>query len=377
MAKKKAGARKARDPFPEDALRDLERALSGALPPAILLRGEERYFRDRGVGLAVTAAKAAGMEICRHDALDPDYTAARLSDDLVTGALFQSARCVVVHGAERIVVPRASKHSASVAESMRLRLSSGAEGMLVLSAEKLRADNALSKALVAAGGIVVGCRRLYDSPPAWDPDPRKAELVQWCAARARALDVSIDLGEAAYIAAATGNDLAGIDDQLRRLVGRGREAVQELVAWDATASPWEVAEHVVSGDIKRAAAGIETLFSGGASQRDGSRTIDTGGIVAQLSTALSSKLREAQRAAEAMRDGLDPKRAAAAAGVRGPAAAMASFERRLASRPPEAWAPMMEQLGALERRSRSSVKVDATDFVQLALAWRRRATIRR
>ena len=91
---------------------------------------------------------------------------------------------------------------------MLARLTSGAEGMLVLSAEKLRADHPLAKE-GKERGVLVGCRRLYDSPPSWDPDPRKAELVQWCAARAKVMGVPLDLSEAAYVVAATGNQLAG------------------------------------------------------------------------------------------------------------------------------------------------------------------------
>lgn len=377
MAKKKAARKRTQDPPPEDGLRALARTLEGGLPPLVVLRGEERYFRERGVSMATASARDAGMEVCRHDALDPEYSAAALLDDLSTGALFQSARCVVVHGADRIVTDRATKFSAPIRDAMKARLTSGSEGAIVLSGEKLRADNPLAKLAQEHGWPVVGCRRLYDSPPAWDPDPRKAELVQWCAGRAKGLGIPIDLGEAAYLCAATGNDLSSIEDQLARLVGRGREAIQELIAWDASASPWDVAEHIVSGDVKRAVAGIETLFNGGASQRDGSRTIDTAGIVAQLSTAMSGKLREALRAAAALQAGMSPPQAIAAAGVRGPRAATEAFEKRLQSRPPAHWRPMLDELGGLERRSRSSVTVDATDFVHLALAWRQRGRMGR
>lgn len=374
MAKKKAKRRAARDPYPEDALKALEGRLAqdGPPPPIVILKGEEGYFRRRGVDMCTARAKAEGMEVCRHDAMDPDYSQAALIDDLATGALFGAARAVVVHGAERIVVDRASRVSKAARGAMLSRLEEGAEGMLVLSADKLRVDHALAKAAAAHGGVVVGCRRLYDSPPAWDPDPRKAELVQWCAARARAMEIRLDLSEAAYIAAATGNDLSAIEDQLRRLVGRGREAIQELIAWDASASPWEVAEHIAKGDVKRAAAGIETLFSGGASQRDGSRTIDLGGIAAQLSSGLGAKLREAARGAEVLRGGGTPAAAAQAAGVRGPRPAVAAFEARIASRPHGEWAPMLEAFGDLERKTRSRVTVDATDFVHFALRWRAR-----
>lgn len=375
MARKKAGrggSSKKRDPLPEDALRTLKSGLSKELPPIVILRGEETYFRDRGVSMCMEAAKAAGMEVCRHDAVDPEYSAARLLDDLSTGALFQSARCVVLHNAERVLIERASQYSSSIRDAMKTRLTSKAEGCLVLSMSKLLATNTLAKAAAAAGGEMVGCRRLYDSPPPWDPDPRKAELVQWCAARAKDLKIKIDLNEAAYIVAATGNDLASLDDQLKGLVGRGKEAIQELVAWDATASPYEVAEHIACGDLKRSLVGLETLFSGGASQRDGSRTIDVAGIVAQLSAAISAKIREAARVAESVQAGLPPQRAAERSGIKGSPKMIEDFMSRFQTRAPQDWAPMLDEFGELERRSRSNVTVDVTDFAQFALRWRRR-----
>ncbi|MEM9382757.1 MAG: hypothetical protein AAGB93_22580 [Planctomycetota bacterium] len=375
MARKKAGrgGGKPRDPNPADALRDLEAAVQRQLPTVAILRGEERYFRDRGVRALVDAARAAGLEICRHDGLDPEYEPARLLDDLATGALFGGARCVVVHAAERIVVDRATHASPAIRDAMRARIEAGAEGCLVLSAEKLRADHVLAKAAKAADGPVVGFRRLYDTPPPWNPDPRNAELVQWCAARAKQLGVQIDAGEAAFVAAATGNDLAAIEDQLQRLVGRGDDAVRELIPWTAGASTWDVADHVARGDLERASLGIESLFAGGASQRDGSRVLDRSGITAQLITAIGAKLREAERGAAEVRAGRGATQAAAAAGVKGPKAAVDSFEKRLAARPPTDWLPMLEDFGALERRSRSGVTVDATDFLAFALRWRRRA----
>lgn len=372
MARKKAsrgGSNGARDPHPAQGLKELERVLGGELPAAVLLRGEERYFRDRAVRMAVERATAAGMEICRHDPEDPDYSAAKLLDDLATGALFGAERCVVLQSAERVVVERASRYSSGIQKAILARLEQGADGMLVLSASKLRADHAVAKAVKARGCPIVGCRRLYDSPPPWDPDPRKSELAQWCVGRSQELGVKVNANEAVYVVAATGNDLASLDDQLKRLVGRGPEAIQELVAWDASVSPYEVAEHMLVSDLQRATAGLEVLFSGGASQRDGSRVHDVGGIVAQLCTALASKIREAQRAAPVLISGGTPSQAVAEAGIRGPKQATVEFQKRIAARPPEQWAALLEQLGEVERRTRSSVKVDATDFVHLALRW--------
>ena len=375
MARKKATTKRKSVPFPEDALRSLETKIAKDMPALIILVGEERYFRERGLAIVTKAAKEQEMELCRHDPLDADYAPARLADDLVGGALFQSARCIVLHSAERVLGERSTHASANVADAMLARLGAGVTGSIVLSAAKLAPKNKLRVAAeerTDGSAIIVTCRRLWDSPPAWDPDPRKAELVQWTAGRARALGVEVDLSEAAYVVAATGNDLAAIEDQLKRLVGRGREAVQALVSWDAGASPYEVAEHLVAGDVKRAALGLETLFSGGVSQRDGSRTVDRAGNVVQLCSAVSSKLRESVRAAEALQAGRSPAQAMGAAGIRKSRPAQEEFQKRMSSRRPEAWAAMLREFGGVERNSRSGVPVDANDFMRLALAWRRR-----
>lgn len=376
MARKKARAQRKSVPFPEDALRALETRVAGDLPQLVLLVGEERYFRSRGLEIVTKAARDQEMEVCRHDPLEADYAPGRLADDLLGGALFQPARCIVLHSAERVLSKQSTHSSANIVAAMLARLDAGAPGSLVLSASKIAPKNQLRVAAEErsdGSAVVVHCRRLWDSPPSWDPDPRKAELVQWTARRAGALGVEIDPSEAAYVAAATGNDLAAIEDQLKRLVGRGREAVQGLVTWDAGASPYEVAEHLVAGDVKRAALGIESLFKAGASQRDGTRTLDAAGNVVQLCSAVSSKLRESVRAAEALRAGGTPNDAMAAAGVRRSRPAQEEFQKRMSSRRPEAWAAMLEEFGAVERNSRSTVPVDANDFIRLALRWRRRA----
>ena len=48
-------------------------------------------------------------------------------------------------------------------------------GCAVLSLPTLRADHAVPKAVTAAGGRVLDLRKLWDGPPPWNPDPRKAE----------------------------------------------------------------------------------------------------------------------------------------------------------------------------------------------------------
>ena len=148
--------------------------------------------------------------------------------------------------------------------------------------------------------------------------------------------------------------------------------MREVVSWDAGASPFAVAEHLVLGQAERAVAGIETLFHGGASQRDGSRVIDVGGVTAQFASAVSAKIREALAGSRAMEGGVEPRAAAGVAGVKGPPQALQAFERRAKARPSDDWARMLEELGNVERRARSSAGADATDFAHLAIRWRLR-----
>ncbi len=368
-----APAKKAsvRDPHPSDEHVRLVKALEAGLPRAVIARGEESWFRSLAVRRAVEAAERAGMEICRHDAEDPDYSAARLMDDLSTGALFGGARCVVLQNAEKVVVDRAQKASAAVREAFIARIAAGAEGLIVISASKLVANHALVTAAERHGGLVIGCRRLWDSPPPWNPDPRQAEPVQWLVRRAREVGVPLNPDQASYVYMATGNDLAALDAQLQRIAAAGDTAISEVVGYEAGASPFDVAEHMLAGRAVGAVFHLEALFQGGASQRDGSKVLDTAGIAVQLASALSAKLRESLAGSRARDAGVDISGAAAAAGVKGPPQAMQAFEARLAARDTATFARMLEQLAVVERRTRTSQGADVTDFAHLALAWRR------
>jgi DNA polymerase III delta subunit len=364
-----ARRKKARDPHPEEELRELENVLRGGLPRGVVLRGEERYFRERGLARVVAAATQAGLELCRHDTQDPEFHLSALLDDLAGGALFATGRCIVVRHADALLTKGARLASPAFAKALAARVGSGAEGTIVLTAGTLRADNPSVKALVAAGGLVVSCRRLWDSPPPWDPNPLKAELVQWLLGRARTMRVDLAPDEAAYVAAAKGNDLFALESELERLRGRGRQAVRELVGWDSGGSPFAIAEQLVSGDAPRALAGLEALFRAGFAGRDGSRTLERGGLVAILASAVGAKVRESVAGAEVLVAGGSPADAAEAAGVRGAPQARQAFEARVRARPPAAWVRMLEDSGALDRRARSGATVDVNDFCVLALRW--------
>lgn len=368
-------ARKARDPHPDEELRELEASLRDGTEPVrgYVIKGEERYFRERAARLVCEAATRLGFELCKHDTKDPEFALSSLLDDLTGGALFASARCVLVQNAAALLSKSGRQYAPAFIAAANARLASDEPGTIVLTAESIRVDNALVKAVKTAGGRVVTCRRLWETPPPWgDPDPRRAELVLWVLARARAMKVAISPDEAAYVTAATGNDLHALEARLETLRDRDGHGIRELVGWESGGSPYVVAEHLLDGDTPRSVAGIEALFAAGFRGRDGARSIDRAGLGAMLLGALTGKVREAVAGSNALAAGATMERAAAAAGLRGGPMAKKAFETRVRRRTPGEWERALGDVAALERRSRTGARVDANDFALLALRWARR-----
>lgn len=370
--RKKTTKKKAKDPHPEEELARLQGLLSGGtdLAPIYVLRGAESFFRRAGIEALVEVATKRGDEVCRHDGKDPEFEVSRLLDDLSGGSLFQGARTVVLDRADSLLKKGAVGNSPALVERIGQRLASpDVQGSVILGVESLRADHAVMKAADKAGGVIVGCRKLWDSPPPWDPDPRRTELVQWVMGRARSAKVQLGPDEAVYLAQAVGNDLAGLVDRLGQLKERGGQGLRELVAWESGASPWDVAERLVDGDAARATAGIEALFQKGFQGRDGERTLDRSGLVMMLTSAITGKVRESVAGAEAMAIGESDSSVKQLAGVKGMPAVQQAFLDRVRRRDLGTWRRMLDEAGELERRSRSGAVVDANDLAGLALHW--------
>lgn len=368
-----ARAKGERDPSPPAELAALEKALAkpGPLPRAFLVRGEERWFRDRALDLLVAAARARELEIVRHDAQDPDFALKTLCADLAALPMFSAARFVVARNAGALVKKEGGDDSPFVRAALAFLAGGGPEGTLVVEAESVRADSALAKAVAAKGGTTLTLRRLWDTPPPWNPDPRGTELVAWLVARAAERKIALKPDEALYVAAATGNDLYALDAALDRVARRGGEGVRSVVGWSSAASPFQVAEDLCRGDAARAVAGVEALFRSGFQEKDGSREADAGALIAVLSGSLRAKLRQTLAGAEELLRGADPARAAEAAGIPGNPRARSEFEARVRARPASEWRAMTAGLAELERKSRSGAGVDVNDFVAFALRWAR------
>ncbi len=369
-------ARKKKEADPETQLADLERAFSAGKPSRLVLfRGEERYFRERGIDLVKARCVALGWEITTHGTKDPDFDRALLLGDLSGGSLFAAARCVVVRDAGVLLGKEEKEQSAFVRAALAFAASPDVDGTLVVSADAIRADHALARA-AASDGVLVGCRRLFDSAPPWNSDPRQAELVQWLARRARARKIALTPDQALYVAVSKGNDLYALDAELDKLATSGGRALKDVVGWSASVSPFEVAQHIVAGELARAVGGVHALFRGGFQDRDGTRLVDSSGLAAILLNALVRGVRQSLAGALAAEAGEDPFEGAARVGWSMPPRHRETFTAQVGLRSPAQWRAMHATLGKLELESRTGRELDAEDFTFLALAWRTTARAR-
>jgi len=351
-----SAGRKAREPGPLEQLEALGRELASGKPLArgYLVRGEEGYFREAALRALCEAAARAGLELARHDAGDPDFRPADLCDDLGSASMFAPARCVVVRRVNRLLLQEegAEERGGAALEALLACLRrKGEAGVLLLEAQSLRIDSALARSVLEAGGSVLTLRKLWETPPPWDPDPRRAELVQWLVSLARGRGIELRPDDAAFVVASTGNDLGALEGQLERIRNRGTADLRSVVPWSAGASPFLVAEKLALGELPAALHGLEALFRGGFQGKDGRETNE----IALLSMLLGS---------------LRNKTSATIAALEDPAAEQgAELAKRLPARKPAQWAAFARELSALERRSRGA-GVDVDELFRFALRTR-------
>jgi len=355
---------KAREQEPWNELAALEGSIARGLARGYALRGEERYFRERAVTKIRERAEALGYEVCLHEvereSEGGDFRLARLIDDLSGGGLFAAKRLVLVRNPGDLLKKIEGEESPLARAALAFVQSPEDSGTLVLADQSMRADHALVKAILAAGGLAPSFRKLWDSPPPWKPDPLQTELVLWTRRRATELGLRLDPQQALYVSAATGNDLAALDDQLETLRAGGGRDVRAIVSWTAGATPWAVADHVLGGDLPRALNGIEALFRGGFQEKSGKRLLDPAGLAALLVGALQ---RGASTSFELTRPGEGARAFAGSPSQREAA------EARAKRRPPAHWRALLEDAANLERALKSGAGLDANDFARLALRW--------
>ena len=359
----------AKEADPRQELARFEGELGRGLAPGYALRGEERWFSDRALRALIARAQSAALEVCRHDASDPAFSLSALLDDLCGQALFASARLVVVESADAQDLRTASAKEGVLTRAVSAFLQ-GARGTVVLFGAGLRADQAVIKAIGAAGGGTFSFRALYDSPPAWAPDPTQSELAQWVAARAKDHGLRLNAEQALLLTQAKGHDLSALDSELERIKAGGAGAGASI-GLDAAGSPSKLADLVLDGDAPAALFEIERLWRGGFAKGKGAgRETSGAAILAVLFTTLRRGVRQGLAGSAALARGASAAAAADAAGVPTWPKARQAFQARVGSRSPERWRALQSELIELERRSRQGVEVDSSDLAALVLRWR-------
>jgi len=128
-----------------------------------------------------------------------------------------------------------------------------------------------------------------------------------------------------------------------------------------------VAEDLLRGDPAASLSGIEGLLRVGMRTKEGQRELKPEATLAVLLQSLRAKLRETLALARATESGERPGGEL----MRGGKRAFEELSARSPLRSAEDWARMSGDLAEIERRTRTSRTVDASDLTRLALRWRR------
>ncbi|MEZ5977968.1 MAG: hypothetical protein R3F34_07110 [Planctomycetota bacterium] len=338
------------------------------VPRSIVVRGDEEYFSRRVQDAVASRARELDYEVLVRDAGDGRDVVSDVATELATPPMFAPRQLFVLRGFDAQLRATARDQAPLAASVAAFLDRSEPERAVLLVAPSLRADNGIVK----RADRVVAVRKLYDSPPPWNPDPMRTELATWLVRRSRELGVRLDPRSVLYVAAATGNDLGALDAQLERIRAMGPGDVRAAANWQAGASPFDAADHLVAGDLPRALADLTGLFAAGMKQKDGSRLVDAAGLSAILLSQLGRTVRQGLAIAEAHEAGESPEHALEAAGVTGNA--VGPWRTRMNARPrSREWRRMLDDVGALEIDARSTgVDVGVEHFTALAIRWRAR-----
>lgn len=358
---------KAREAAPHDQLAKFERELKAAeaLPRITVMRGAEKWFHQEALGLMVAKAAELGMQTNQYEPSDPDYNPGGLYGDLTGGSLFGDPIFVVVREAGALCKKQGSKDSEFIAALKAYCKGSEPAGAVLVLAPGLRADHAAVK-LAKAGGVALNFRSLYDSPPAWKPDPRDVELVHWVRARGAHHGLKLRSEEAVYLAGAVGNDLGALDSELKKLSVTGTSELRASVGWQSGGTPWDVADKLLSGNLPEAVGAVESLFAKGFQGKDKKRVLDPSALVSMLTGSLLKGVRAGLAVTEARARGLSKEAAIELAGIGGAPKTRDAALVRATKRTGAEWRAMLEALLDIERSFKTGGTADANDFILFA-----------
>lgn len=283
-----------------------------ALAPVYVVAGPEELRRLEAMELIRKRAEAAGPAALREIQCpqSPGESAPvdvpDVLDYLKSKTLFGGMSMVILRRADPLFGrARGDDESEAKADGellLRYAEEPRAGSCLVIELEADAKTSAAKK--LAANGVLVDCRALYDSPPPWQKGTaRPTEAAQWIQAQCAAkYGKAVSPDAAAEILDMTGNNLARISNELEKLallVGDRKEITPADVETSAghvkTHGLFTLLDAVADRDMSKALRMLSEIFSRGMSMGRGEAVFDEGGIATILIGQIHRRLATLRR----------------------------------------------------------------------------------
>lgn len=240
-----------------------------------------------------------------------------LLDDLRTASLFGGERLVHVRNADAFV----KEHQAAL---IRFLDGGGAVQRLVIETPELLARGAKSvpktgvlAALEKAGGLVIACDPLYDSPFGGKGPPHLSPLSRWVQDRAAGLAKRISIEDAYVLHRLVGTGLRELDGELRKLAVFVKdrktitaEDIEACCGGGRLAPVFDLAEAVAGRRLAEVLEQSALLFERGLMDFSGRLVREPSAVALTCLSAVALRLRKVARVRELMDAGTDFEEAA-------------------------------------------------------------------
>ncbi len=241
-------------------------------PPVLVLAGEDAYLREDVIA-RLRAAGGDRVSITEHDGSDTHLAIATVLDEARTAPFLEPRRLVILRRAERHL------QSADDAAALAGYIEKPAPwSCLCVVVGTLDERRSFAKAAIKAKVVVDASCPDAASAESWVAKTLDREHGKTLARDAARMLVDLtgpDLGRLAPAVAklsllAADRDTVGAED-VRALVGRERGE-----------KPWELADGIVDGDLRKALRAMTTMLRDGLENPDGSRETNPTAIVLRL-----------------------------------------------------------------------------------------------
>ena len=314
---------------PLPAVQLARRLARGAVPGVIVLAGTEPWLREQGLELVlqrVLPEGDPGGAVVRLDGRLPEHRERipAACEELRSASLFAADKVVVVHNPEAAPSPG---RAATLTQLVKTACAEPVPGSVLVcsTSQGVKGRGSVStKAILAAGALLVDCRALYDAPAAWERGPPyDHELAHFVVQRLKQrYRKTIALESAHALTRLVGNDLAALDDSLRSLallVGDATEVRAEDVS-DAVGETredpiWTLVDAVLDQDVDTALTLVGAAFERGLTDQRGAVVVRPEALAAMLTGALHGAWRRILAGSEALARGEPGSEVAKAGGV--------------------------------------------------------------